>query len=1078
MAETFSKQILKVVVAQLCQAIGWHGIASSALDLMTDVLHRYIESMGRQIHAYSEQFGRTDPNLIDVSLTYLDMGINLHELEEYIKNVDSIPCVYEVPKYPIPRESHLNFLKPGSREVVTRPVHVHEHLPPMHPEMEEEDYVGKQTPLSVDTATTPGATSPLTSPKANVFKRPGDPISMENPAMKRARLLLEEEGRPLREISSVMMTTSGFLSPAREGKLPESRTPLQPSDSRSNSPQPSSYPMVPPEVKGEKKLKKIPFKKMIDGTLKKIDKENKKKELKNKDLLKTEKVASSDESKVKKLVSMKELSKLKALKSGALKMTSHTHPAVPGPSAVHKVAKATVPKISPPKSSSANSTKSFKSINHLKIPKIDKPLPSSPPPQPPKPAISPPEKVKDNVVEGKLSSEPDKQKLNIFKKISKVKDEKTEKVEKSDKSESGDLPPRDSRESSPGLVIDESELNNRQREVRMAQIDDCIDAVIQRSMAMEDEPKEVKPSVDIVEVDNPVALKVENTNEVMSNHQPDPDPDVYAFDDDLYPPGTPSTPRTPELPTSASKPDKSQEPKEKKKKRDRSKSKKETKVKSPKSTKKAKFDAKIGSPLERLERPKTPECPEPRNPIVAPPVFPFFPSFPPAPGLIPPPIPSVYPLFPRFPTGPMGKTLPHPAMPNLPLPPPMFMQPRPPTPEVIEVKDKPASTPPPVIPTPIVPPAKVEKEREKEKEKPEKIHTPSPTLKEKALEKKLHKKEKKDRDKLKKKNRKDKLKAKEKLEKKRIKIEKKVRLKEKLREKKEKKEKKKEKEKEKELREEKMDVSVPKITLRLGPASPRPPTPDALPRKIVIKPIVKKPEEVAEKSHPTPSSDRSSKREPSPELARISALIKGPPKPKSSSKTSLPKEAHRPEVALPLFSQPAVLTSSTSAVTNASSSSVPSAPPALPSASPSTTKPLLPPSSSSSSSLEKAAASKLKKALNTVAKIKPKHNPPAKKEFEAAPAAEPEAEPAEKQVAFYYDHEGNKVWICPACGGQDDGSPMIGCDDCDAWYHWVCVGIQVPPDENEDWYCRVCIVKKQENSADKKKKPRKRKMLT
>jgi transcription initiation factor TFIID subunit 3 len=42
----------------------------------------------------------------------------------------------------------------------------------------------------------------------------------------------------------------------------------------------------------------------------------------------------------------------------------------------------------------------------------------------------------------------------------------------------------------------------------------------------------------------------------------------------------------------------------------------------------------------------------------------------------------------------------------------------------------------------------------------------------------------------------------------------------------------------------------------------------------------------------------------------------------------------------------------------------------------------------------------------------------------------------------------------------------------------VCVGIQVPPDENEDWYCRVCIVKKQENIAEKKKKSRKKKMVT
>lgn len=49
----------------------------------------------------------------------------------------------------------------------------------------------------------------------------------------------------------------------------------------------------------------------------------------------------------------------------------------------------------------------------------------------------------------------------------------------------------------------------------------------------------------------------------------------------------------------------------------------------------------------------------------------------------------------------------------------------------------------------------------------------------------------------------------------------------------------------------------------------------------------------------------------------------------------------------------------------------------------------------------------------------------------------------------------------------------------------VCVGIQVPPDTNEDWYCRVCIAKKQEihasgggggggSGGDKKKKRKKK----
>lgn len=80
--------------------------------------------------------GHTSPTVIDVTLAFRDLGINLSELEEYVEYVASVPCSVSVPKFPVERESHLNLLKPGSREVVTRPVHIHEHLPAMHPELE------------------------------------------------------------------------------------------------------------------------------------------------------------------------------------------------------------------------------------------------------------------------------------------------------------------------------------------------------------------------------------------------------------------------------------------------------------------------------------------------------------------------------------------------------------------------------------------------------------------------------------------------------------------------------------------------------------------------------------------------------------------------------------------------------------------------------------------------------------------------------------------------------------------------------------------------------------------------------
>lgn len=77
--------------------------------------------------------GRTEPNLNDVVLAFNDLNINLSDIEEYIANVEQVPCIVNVPRFPIPKESNLNFLKPGSKEVVTRPVHINEHLPPMHP---------------------------------------------------------------------------------------------------------------------------------------------------------------------------------------------------------------------------------------------------------------------------------------------------------------------------------------------------------------------------------------------------------------------------------------------------------------------------------------------------------------------------------------------------------------------------------------------------------------------------------------------------------------------------------------------------------------------------------------------------------------------------------------------------------------------------------------------------------------------------------------------------------------------------------------------------------------------------------
>jgi len=62
-----------------------------------------------------------------------------------------------------------------------------------------------------------------------------------------------------------------------------------------------------------------------------------------------------------------------------------------------------------------------------------------------------------------------------------------------------------------------------------------------------------------------------------------------------------------------------------------------------------------------------------------------------------------------------------------------------------------------------------------------------------------------------------------------------------------------------------------------------------------------------------------------------------------------------------------------------------------------------------------------------------------------------------------------QVWYCPACSRPDDGSPMVGCDKCDGWFHWPCVNMTAPPPDDQDWFCPSCLKKTQRGRKKKKK---------
>ena len=85
--------------------------------------------------------GRTDPNLDDLGLAIQEMGINLNEVDDYIKHVDPVPFAVDVPAFPVQRPNHLNFPKPNSRELREREEHVPPHLPPLNPSWNGESHL-------------------------------------------------------------------------------------------------------------------------------------------------------------------------------------------------------------------------------------------------------------------------------------------------------------------------------------------------------------------------------------------------------------------------------------------------------------------------------------------------------------------------------------------------------------------------------------------------------------------------------------------------------------------------------------------------------------------------------------------------------------------------------------------------------------------------------------------------------------------------------------------------------------------------------------------------------------------------
>ena len=54
MKQNYSTQLLRAVTAQICQTIGWQSVTASSLEILVDILDRYLKEICKTTHDYAE----------------------------------------------------------------------------------------------------------------------------------------------------------------------------------------------------------------------------------------------------------------------------------------------------------------------------------------------------------------------------------------------------------------------------------------------------------------------------------------------------------------------------------------------------------------------------------------------------------------------------------------------------------------------------------------------------------------------------------------------------------------------------------------------------------------------------------------------------------------------------------------------------------------------------------------------------------------------------------------------------------------------------------------------------------------
>lgn len=124
-ADNFGRAVSKIVVAQICESVGFQSSKESALDALADIAIRYLCDLGKIANSYANLTGRTECNVFDIirALEVLeasqgfpgagDVGHclvrsgTMKEIATYVDLAEEIPFAQPVPRFPVLKNRRL-----------------------------------------------------------------------------------------------------------------------------------------------------------------------------------------------------------------------------------------------------------------------------------------------------------------------------------------------------------------------------------------------------------------------------------------------------------------------------------------------------------------------------------------------------------------------------------------------------------------------------------------------------------------------------------------------------------------------------------------------------------------------------------------------------------------------------------------------------------------------------------------------------------------------------------------------------------------------------------------------------------